>query len=148
MTTNTRMGLIAVGCVLGMVLLVGGGIAVLVASGSGRSEGKGDGKGGTLGGSKPAPTINGKKALDHDEFVKLTLGKTRDEVIKAVGRPDKIKKDPNPDISNERWFYYRKTFDKKTGKVDHEVSFVFNASFAANDGTWVEVAEGMSFETD
>lgn len=56
--------------------------------------------------------------LSRDEFTKATAGKMKDEIISAVGRPDRTTRD-STDGSFENWYYANKTFDPTTGKSDN-----------------------------
>jgi hypothetical protein len=54
-----------------------------------------------------------------DEFKKLVMGKTPDEVIAALGRPDGT--NDNPDGSPRRWHYIRRVTNPETALPDSAV---------------------------
>lgn len=56
-----------------------------------------------------------------DEFKKLVLGKTPDEVLKAVGKPSS-RADDN---GGERWFFVDPCYDPVSGSTDHWVPVIF-----------------------
>ncbi len=67
-------------------------------------------------GCKPATTTGGAatvaKKPTRDEFRKLVMGKTKDEVAAAVGKPKRTNDDP------DSWVYEDVTIDPVSGKVD------------------------------
>lgn len=52
------------------------------------------------------------------EFRERVVGKTPDEVIEAVGRPDSTAENDGPFFRSARWEYRRRTVDPATGRVD------------------------------
>lgn len=60
-------------------------------------------------GRGPAPAV-----VPREEFRKALLGKTPDEVIRAVGRPE----DTTDDGGRQMWTYRGRTKDPVTGNVD------------------------------
>lgn len=60
--------------------------------------------------------------FDRNEFQSLVIGKTQDEILRNVGRPDRTK----TVLWGEFWEYDRKTIDPISGKQDRlaEVYFV------------------------
>jgi hypothetical protein len=71
--------------------------------------------------AKEEPSKPAVKTHTRDEFRALVLGRTRDQVIEAVGKPDKTQ-DADGDIY---WYYQKRTVDPVTGKVDRSVQVVF-----------------------
>jgi outer membrane protein assembly factor BamE (lipoprotein component of BamABCDE complex) len=65
-----------------------------------------------------------KRIYTRDEFRKLVMGKTPDEVIAAVGKPDHTQKGEPGTF----WYYTERTRDPATGKMDR------NARLAFQDG--------------
>lgn len=69
-----------------------------------------------------------KKAYTRDEFRKLVLNKTADEVIKAVGKPDSTS-----ELGDSVWWYYKNvTTDPITGKTDQSVQLAFSGGVVAS----------------
>jgi outer membrane protein assembly factor BamE (lipoprotein component of BamABCDE complex) len=62
------------------------------------------------------------KVYTREEFERLVIGKTKDEVIKAVGRPDRTSKQAE---GTEYWYYSDVIRDPITGKLDRQVQVVF-----------------------
>lgn len=80
-----------------------------------------------LAGCQDRPAGNGvaatttTKTYTRDEFRKLVVGKTPDEVIAAVGRPDSTQdsgRDPT-------WYYDSRTRDPVSGKIDFHAQVIF-----------------------
>lgn len=70
----------------------------------------------------PAPaTTPAAKRWTRDEFRALVMGKTKDEVIAAVGKPDKTQEDRTA----EYWYYDKRTYDPVAEKNDNRVQVVF-----------------------
>jgi hypothetical protein len=69
-----------------------------------------------------APTP-AKKTYSREEFETLVVGKSPDEVIAAVGKPDRT------EGSEDRagWFYGERTRDPVTGKTDYRAVLHFEA---------------------
>jgi hypothetical protein len=118
--------------VLWVFLAIGGGLVLLC------------GLGGVLfaivlfstgpGGSTPVPAnqVSARKTWSRDEFRKLLLGKTRDEVLETIGKP--YQTENSGDVLN---LYYRNvTVDPITGKVDDHAQVVIER------GTVVRVSFG------
>lgn len=80
---------------------------------------------------KPATTsdvraaANGKeqarKTYTRDEFRNLIIGKTPDQVLKAVGKPDRTREITGMNV----WYYDATTTDPVTGKVDRAAQVIF-----------------------
>jgi outer membrane protein assembly factor BamE (lipoprotein component of BamABCDE complex) len=86
------------------------------------------------GGSTPVPAnqVSARKTWPRDEFRKLLLGKTRDEVLETIGKP--YQTENSGDVVN---LYYRNvTVDPITGKVDDHAQVVIER------GTVVRVSFG------
>ena len=49
------------------------------------------------------------------------MGKTPDEVIEVVGRPEST----SDDGSTQYWYYYSRTIDNAAGKTDNRIQVVF-----------------------
>lgn len=62
-----------------------------------------------------------KKVYSRDEFRALIMGKSQDEVIKAVGKPE-MTQDLSGDVY---WNFSNVTRDSVTGEVDGNVQVVF-----------------------
>jgi hypothetical protein len=62
-----------------------------------------------------------KRVWTRDEFRKLVMGKTPDEVVAAVGQPDGTDEDGGRPV----WTYRGRTKDPGTGKTDAAVSVRF-----------------------
>ncbi len=93
-------------------------LVVLFAVGCGKPGGKTDGE--ALG-KQPV-----RKTYTRDQFRQLVIGKTPDEVIKAVGKPDRTQ-----DFAGTRaWYYDRITTDPITGKVDRTSQVIFEQGVA------------------
>ena len=61
------------------------------------------------------------KTMFRDSFAKAVVGKTTDQVIQVVGKPDRTS-----DFGNySHWYYDNKTKDRITGKLDASVSLFF-----------------------
>lgn len=67
-----------------------------------------------------------EKVYSRDEFRGLVVGKTPDEVIRAVGRPDKTS-----GADSRYWSYRERTRDPITGKTDGNIMVVFENGAAA-----------------
>lgn len=73
---------------------------------------------GVKGGAKPE-----QKVYTREDFARLVDGKSEDEVLKLVGRPDKTQE---PDrIGRSFWYYNHITRDTISGKLDSSVQVVF-----------------------
>ena len=64
-----------------------------------------------------------KPAVSRQQFERAVMHKTRDEVIDAVGRPDRTESEcfGNPfgeAYRESRWYYYRRTLDPASGRED------------------------------
>jgi hypothetical protein len=57
------------------------------------------------------------KTWTREEFRKLVMGKTPDEVIAAVGRPDKI----HDDQGGQSWYYDQRTIETLNDTIDNRV---------------------------
>jgi outer membrane protein assembly factor BamE (lipoprotein component of BamABCDE complex) len=57
-----------------------------------------------------------QQIFTRDKFKQLVMGKTPEEVIAAVGRPNAT--DDRPDGSPETWYYYGRVTNPATGKAD------------------------------
>ena len=76
-------------------------------------------------------TQKAKTVYSRDEFRKLVIGKTQDEVIKAVGKPFKTHDDP----SNVFWMYQGITFDPVSDNHDNFIFINFVDGKAVKVGT-------------
>jgi len=93
-------------------ILIGGGVIAVVVGGIAIAVVLVlvfPGKTGSSGGINTA-----KPLMTRDEFTRSVMGKSADEVIAAVGKPDRTSKSG----TSETWFYDEKTTDSVTGKVD------------------------------
>jgi outer membrane protein assembly factor BamE (lipoprotein component of BamABCDE complex) len=61
------------------------------------------------------------KTWTREEFRQLVVGKSADEVISAVGRPDKT----SDNGGDPYWYYWDKTVDPTSGKTDSNAQVVF-----------------------
>src|SRR4051812_16005132 len=68
------------------------------------------------------------KAWTRDEFKALVMGKTPDEVIAAVGKPDETREDDR----GQTWYYKNRTLDPITSKADYQVRVRFRDGLVAN----------------
>jgi len=62
-----------------------------------------------------------KRVYTRQEFRELVMGKTPDEVIAAVGKPDRTADDDNSQV----WRYDERTRDPVTGKADDNTHVYF-----------------------
>ncbi len=88
--------------------------AIWCASGVGCGPVKGPGNAGVA-----------KKTYTRDEFTKAVVGKTGEQVIAAVGKPDHTS-----GVDSSNWFYRNVTTDAVTGKADFQVMIVFRNGVA------------------
>lgn len=72
------------------------------------------------GGGVVTPAAVTKTVYTRDEFRKLVVGKTPDEVIAAVGKPD-----DTSESGSVSWTYMYRTKDPITGKTDVSAIVVF-----------------------
>lgn len=79
------------------------------------------GGGGGGGGFGVTGRTDGKKVYLRDEFKSLVLFKTKDEVLKAVGKPDTTQESGDMIF----WYYNGITKDPITDKIDFHVQVVF-----------------------
>ena len=86
----------------GLLLACGGKLDVKPNAG-----GQADGK------AKPRP---------REELQTLLTGKTKDEVIKAMGRPERT----NDILGTETWTYHEASFDPVSQKTDHRMTLWFD----------------------
>jgi len=56
-----------------------------------------------------------------NDFTASVLGKSEDEVLEAIGKPD----DTSEDAQAKYWHYRRRTKDPATGRTDSDVQVVF-----------------------
>lgn len=68
--------------------------------------------------------------MSRDEFRNAYMGKTKDEVLKALGKPKRT--DENQSIYH-LWEYGGYTIDKVTGKKDRQTFVYFSPSGRVND---------------
>lgn len=68
----------------------------------------------------PQPTE--PKPISRTEFSKLIVGKTPNEVIAAVGKPDTTQS--SSDGGNAYWYYNGRTFDPVNGKIDSDAQVI------------------------
>lgn len=106
--------LIAAACLALLVVVCGGGAVLFFAM--------------TWRVKDAAERIHAEKAeaakrMTREEFRKLLVGKTKDEVIAAVGRPEQTS-----DGVMSLWSYYDRTVDPVTGKVDAVAHVHFDRS--------------------
>lgn len=59
--------------------------------------------------------------VTREEFKKAVEGKTPDEVVEAVGKPDQTSESGG----RKYWYYDRRTTDPTTGKTDARAQVVF-----------------------
>lgn len=79
----------------------------------------------------PAASPAAKKTYSRDEFTKLVMGKTGDEVIKRLGRPDTTQENAStPD--SPTWFYHDITIDPVSGKTDYAAQLIFDRGKVVN----------------
>ncbi len=69
-----------------------------------------------------APAAPAAKPLTRGEFDRLVVGKTADEVLAAVGKPDQTQSGTG---GSEVWYYRNRTVDEVTGKTDFSAQVVF-----------------------
>lgn len=69
----------------------------------------------------PAESKQAAKRWTREEFRKTVVGKTPDEVIAAVGKPDRT----NDFDDRKSWFYKELTTDPITDKVDKSITVRF-----------------------
>lgn len=111
MSQQTRTGLIAFGLVFGLFSVA---CAAIVFSGQTPSV-------------TALPQFT-SGVMDRDDFEKATLHKTKEEVIKAVGKPDVIE-------GESHWHYHKKTKHRNAKQVDQDAYLefiggqVFNVKF-------------------
>jgi outer membrane protein assembly factor BamE (lipoprotein component of BamABCDE complex) len=67
--------------------------------------------------TRPTQTEPANKLYTRDEFRQLLMGKTMEEVLKAIGKPNSTAESP-PDTY---WYYRGITYDPVTGKTDGSV---------------------------
>jgi hypothetical protein len=56
-----------------------------------------------------------------DDFTASVLGKSEDQVLEAVGKPDMTSEDPEATY----WHYRRRTKNPATGRTDSDAQVVF-----------------------
>jgi hypothetical protein len=100
MTATTRTGLIAIGIVFGgfALLTIGGWLLLRTPSITSLAN-------------EPIGGVHERK-----DFERLVEGKSRDEVIRLVGKPDMV--EPDPYSSYERLIYKNKTRHKDAKDTD------------------------------
>lgn len=76
---------------------------------------------GLLAGCGTRSVAPGPKVYERDEFRAAVEGKTQDEVLKLLGKPDQTS-DTGPDSD---WDYRERTYDRVSGKTDFSVRLVF-----------------------
>jgi outer membrane protein assembly factor BamE (lipoprotein component of BamABCDE complex) len=69
------------------------------------------------GGQAATPTV----VPTREEFRAKVMGKTPDEVITAVGKPDSTQESGG----NQNWYYEKRSRDPITGNVDRSAQVVF-----------------------
>lgn len=104
MSSVNRQTLLAAVLIAGFAGTVFGGVGGCLV---GHQMGKG--------GGMAAPSSS--KVYTRDEFRQAVLGKTPDEVLKLLGKPDRTDED------GPQWIYYDRRRDPLTGKID-ELTFV------------------------
>lgn len=78
--------------------------------------------------TRPTQTEPANKLYTRDEFRTLVMGKTQDEVIAAVGKPDKASQEPD----REFWRYFGRTYDPAAnGKAEDSAELEFNSGRVA-----------------
>lgn len=110
------IGLIVGGAALGLFLLISAAVAVLVLR---------DGK--SAGTTGAAGVQAGK--MTRDEFKAAYMGKTKDEVLKALGRPYRTDENDRDHL----WEYKGFTVDQVTGKPDSRTCIWFNSNSLVKD---------------
>lgn len=63
---------------------------------------------------KPSPVVKASQRLTREDFDKLVIGKTTDEVLRLAGKPDDTTKHSE---ESESWSYKNIAIDKVTGKT-------------------------------
>lgn len=78
-------------------------------------------------GGRPAGwTAPGHHVYDREEFRDLLLGKSPDEVLAAVGRPESTQDTRHAFVGHQQnWYYRNVTRDPVTGEVDRSVQVNF-----------------------
>ena len=71
--------------------------------------------------TRPTQTEPANKLYTRDEFRKLLVGKTADEVLQAVGKPDST----SETALGAYWYYRHKTTDPVTGQTDANAQVCF-----------------------
>ena len=71
----------------------------------------------------PPNVVMARKTYSREKFKELVLGKTEEDVIKVVGKPDK-KIDGTNELS---WLYFDTTKEPGTSKVDSFATVYFKA---------------------
>jgi hypothetical protein len=64
--------------------------------------------------------------ISRDDFKAKVLGKTPEQVIEAVGKPDRTADEPDP-----TWFYDRRTVDPVSRAVDGKARLTFKSGVVA-----------------
>jgi outer membrane protein assembly factor BamE (lipoprotein component of BamABCDE complex) len=72
--------------------------------------------------TRPTQTEPANKLYTRDEFRKLLVGKTADEVLQAVGKPDST----SETALGAYWYYRHKTTDPVTGQTDANAQVCFS----------------------
>lgn len=66
----------------------------------------------------PIATAQAKALLTREEFKAKVMGKTESEILDLIGKPSYT--------SGNAWTYHQQTYDKITGKEDHQSVLVFD----------------------
>ena len=72
--------------------------------------------------TRPTQTEPANKLYTRDEVRKLLVGKTADEVLQAVGKPDST----SETALGAYWYYRHKTTDPVTGQTDANAQVCFS----------------------
>lgn len=114
-----RSPLVLILVVAALVAVVAGGVGVGIGIVLGKTIAKNDGM-------IPTPA---RATMTRAEFRAAVEGKTAEEIIAAIGKPDST---TESSAGNETWRYGRITKDPTTGNVDSQAAFTFSKGRAAN----------------
>lgn len=81
---------------------------------------------GSEGAIAPRPKGDNKKVPTREEFKAAVTGKTAEEVLRAVGKPDRT----SEHLGRQYWYYERASRDTITDKVDVEAQVTFEDGVA------------------
>jgi outer membrane protein assembly factor BamE (lipoprotein component of BamABCDE complex) len=101
---TVTLGGFLLGSVVSLGLVVGVGFAILAY------------------GNRPANDPSHQSLYLRSDFTEMIMGKTEEEVLDAVGKPDRTSEDGD----TRYWHYRKRTKDPVTGTPDSDVQVVFN----------------------